>query len=176
MIQQDCNTGDLIAPKPQGYYDPNTNRFMKTTSATAINEVPAVGTLVNASTTDTNNTSLLGSDNNGTGPALFGSSALDSSALQTGTTENFAPNDMFSNNLQPIGIFKTGTRIPTGDASPLDVGAPEFPGSLAGSPETNLLPATLNTAYTSSVLLPSTLSVQDAIAQVVECNSDCWID
>ena len=176
MIQKDCNTGDLIAPKPQGYYDPNTNRFMKTTSATAINEVPAVGTLVNASTTDTNNTSLLGSNNNGTGPALFGSSALDSSALQTGTTENFAPNDMFSNNLQPIGIFKTGTRIPTGDASPLDVGAPEFPGSLAGSPETNLLPATLNTAYTSSVLLPSTLSVQDAIAQVVECNCDCWID
>jgi hypothetical protein len=39
-----------------------------------------------------------------------------------------------------------------------------------------LLPATLNTAYTSSVLLPSTLSVQDAIAQVVECNCDCWID
>ena len=176
MIQSDCTTGDLLAPKPQGYFDPNTNRFMKTTGATEINEVPAIGTLVKSSSSTPNNTNLLGPNNDGTGPALFGSSALDPSALQTGTTENFSPEDKFSNNLQPIGIFKTGTRIPTGDASPIDTGAAEFPGSLAGSPETNLLPATLNSAYTSSVLLPSTLSVQEAIDEVVKCNCDCWID
>jgi hypothetical protein len=176
MLQSDCDSGDTIAPIPQGYFDPNTNQFMKTTSVTAINEVPAIGTLVQSSTSDPNNTSLLGPNNNGTGPALFGSSAADPNSLQTGTTENFSPDDKFSNNLQPIGVFKTGTRIPTGDASPLDTGAPEFPGSLAGSQESNLLPATLNTAYTSSVLLPSTLSVQDAIDEVVKCNCDCWID
>jgi hypothetical protein len=149
---------------------------MKTTGVTEINEVPAIGTLVNSSTADPNSISLLGPNNHGTGPALFGSSAADPSSLQTGTTENFSPEDKFSNNLQPIGIFKTGTRIPTGDASPLDTGAPEFPGSLAGSQETNLLPATLNSAYTSSVLLPSTLSVQEAIDEVIECNCDCWMD
>lgn len=176
LLQQDCDTGDVISPKPQGYYDPNTNQFMKTTGVTEINQVPAIGTLVNSSTADPNNISLLGPNNNGTGPALFGSSAADPFSLQTGTTENFSPEDKFSNNLQPIGIFKTGTRIPTGDASPLDTGAPEFPGSLAGSQATNLLPATLNSAYTSSVLLPSTLSVQEAIAKVIECNCDCWMD
>jgi hypothetical protein len=176
LLQQDCDTGDVISPKPQGYYDPNTNQFMKTTGVTEINEVPAIGTLVNSSTADPNSISLLGPNDNGTGPALFGSSAADPSSLQTGTTENFSPEDKFSNNSQPIGIFKTGTRIPTGDASPLDTGAPEFPGSLAGSQETNLLPATLNSAYTSSVLLPSTLSVQEAIDEVIKCNCDCWMD
>jgi hypothetical protein len=39
-----------------------------------------------------------------------------------------------------------------------------------------LLPATLNSAYTSSVLLPSTLSVQEAIDEVIKCNCDCWMD
>jgi hypothetical protein len=176
LIQVDPESGDLTSPKPKGYFDPNTNRFMKTTSVTEINQVPAVGTLLQTATTSVNNVNLLGPNDNGTGPALFGSSALDPSALQTGTTENFDPNAKFSNNLQPIGIFKTGARIPTGDASPLDTGEAEFPGSLAGSPESDLLPATLNSAYTSSVLLPSTLSVQEAIDEVVKCNCDCWID
>lgn len=176
LLQIDPVTGDLTSPKPEGYFDPNTNQFMKTTSATEINEVPAIGILVKSASATPNNTNLLGPNNNGTGPALFGSSALDPSALQTGTTENFDPSAKFSNNLQPIGIFKTGTRIPTGDASPIDTGEAEFPGSLAGSPETNLLPATLNSAYTSSVLLPSTLNVQEAIDEVVKCNCDCWID
>ena len=176
LLQVDPITGNVTSPKPQGYFDPNTSRFMKTTSTTEINEVPAIGTIVKSASTTLNNTNLLGPNNNGTGPALFGSSALDASALQTGTTENFSPEDKFSNNLQPIGIFKTGTRIPTGTATPIDTGAAEFPGSLAGSPETNLLPATLNSAYTSSVLLPSTLSVQEAIDEVVKCNCDCWID
>lgn len=254
MLQIDNETGNLTSPIPQGYFDPNTNQFMKTgggadgagtgggsgsgggvtdesgggsngvvggsgysNGVTAINEVPAIGTLVQASTSDLNNINLLGPNNNGTGPALFGSpavtpnslqtgtngtgtngtgtngtgldegpngtvpalfdsSAVDFNSLQTGTTENFSPDNKFSNNLQPIGIFKTGARISTGDASPIDTGAAEFPGSLAGSQESNLLPATLNTAYTSSVLLPSILSVQDAIDEVVKCNCDCWID
>lgn len=37
------------------------------------------------------------------------------------------------------------------------------------------LPPTLDPVYTSSTMLPSTLSIQDAIDKVIECNCDCWV-
>jgi hypothetical protein len=37
------------------------------------------------------------------------------------------------------------------------------------------LPANLDPNYISSTVLPSTLSVQKAIDNVVDCNCDCWI-
>jgi hypothetical protein len=39
----------------------------------------------------------------------------------------------------------------------------------------NNLPPNLDPNYTSSTLLPSTLSVQQAIDSVVDCNCDCWV-
>ena len=56
-------------------------------------------------------------------------------------------------------------------------GGPIVPGSLAGSPYTNLIPPALNPAnpsFTSS-LLPSSISVAQAIEQVITCNCDCWV-
>lgn len=44
------------------------------------------------------------------------------------------------------------------------------------SPTPNVLPATLDTAYTSSTLSPSTFSTKDAIDQVIACNCDCWVN
>jgi hypothetical protein len=38
------------------------------------------------------------------------------------------------------------------------------------------IPVNLDARYTSSTLLPSSLGIQDAIDQVIECNCDCWID
>jgi hypothetical protein len=56
-------------------------------------------------------------------------------------------------------------------------GGPIVPGSLAGSHYTNLIPPALNPAnpsFTSS-LLPSSISVAQAIEQVITCNCDCWV-
>lgn len=53
-------------------------------------------------------------------------------------------------------------------------GGPIVPGSLAGSPYTNLIPPALNPANSS--LLPSSISVAQAIEQVITCNCDCWVN
>jgi len=39
----------------------------------------------------------------------------------------------------------------------------------------NNLPTNLNPNFTSSVLLPSTPSIDQAIAKVIACNCDCWV-
>lgn len=38
------------------------------------------------------------------------------------------------------------------------------------------IPPQLDTQYTSSTLLPSSLSIQEAIDKVIECNCDCWVN
>ena len=60
------------------------------------------------------------------------------------------------------------------DGVPIDIGLSEIPGSFAGSPYTNLIPPNLNSWYTSSTLMPSTYTVNEAIDEVVRCNCDCW--
>ena len=57
----------------------------------------------------------------------------------------------------------------------LDVGEAEVPGSLAGSEYVNLVPINLNTTYSSGTRLPASLSVQEAIDQVIHCNCNCWL-
>jgi hypothetical protein len=54
-------------------------------------------------------------------------------------------------------------------------GGPIVPGSLGGSPYVALIPVTLNPIYTSDVLLPASLTVAQAIEQVITCNCDCWV-
>lgn len=85
-----------------------------------------------------------------------------------------------------IGIGTLGisqVTIPTGTSKffeiPIPIGSqgggPIVPGSLAGSPYTQLIPPALNPVYTSNVLLPASLSVAQAIEQVITCNCDCWV-
>ena len=69
----------------------------------------------------------------------------------------------------------TAPFVPSGPGAPLDVGQADVPGSLAGSPYQNLIPPDLSTSFTSGILSPATLSVPDAIEQVVRCNCDCWM-
>lgn len=57
---------------------------------------------------------------------------------------------------------------------PLDIGQSVEPGSFAGSPYTNLIPPNLNSWYSSSTLMPSTYTVNQAIEDVIRCNCDCW--
>jgi hypothetical protein len=64
--------------------------------------------------------------------------------------------------------------IPNAVSSVIPGGA-VVPGSLAGSPYTNLIPPALNTIDTSDVLLPAVPTVAQAIEQVINCNCDCWV-
>jgi hypothetical protein len=61
------------------------------------------------------------------------------------------------NNNSPI----VSTNVPIGPGTSLNAG--------------NILPPNLNTAYTSSTLLPATFNDQQAIDSVIECNCDCWV-
>jgi len=71
------------------------------------------------------------------------------------------------------GGFFTGPGAGGGEGS--QGGGPIVPGSLAGSPYTKLIPPALNPIYTSGTLLPASLSVAQAIEQVITCNCDCWV-
>lgn len=73
-------------------------------------------------------------------------------------------------------FVSAGPSLPISQGVLIDTGKSVSPGSLAGSRAVNLIPPNLNTAYTSSTLTPSTLSVQEAIDDVIRCNCDCWID
>jgi hypothetical protein len=70
--------------------------------------------------------------------------------------------------------------IPTAPVNGLGItrvtGAAIVPGSFAGSPETNLIPSNLDIFNISSVLLPSVVTPENAVEQVIFCNCDCWVD
>ena len=82
---------------------------------------------------------------------------------------------------KPTGIVDEGTGdyIITnpeyrGAGDVLDVGNAVVPGSFAGSPYVDLIPPNLNSWYSSSTLMPSTYTVNEAIEEVILCNCDCW--
>lgn len=62
---------------------------------------------------------------------------------------------------QPVGVV-------------LDTGRPVVPGSFGGSDYGNLINPNLNSWYSSSTLMPSTYTVNEAIEEVIRCNCDCW--
>ena len=74
---------------------------------------------------------------------------------------------------QPEGTLNDTGEYVIGDI-PIDIGLAEVPGSFAGSPYTDLIPPNLNSWYTSSTLMPSTYTVNEAIDEVIRCNCDCW--
>lgn len=61
-----------------------------------------------------------------------------------------------------------------GGGNVIDTGGPVVPGSFGGSNYGNLIPPNLNSWYSSSTLMPSTYTVNDAIEEVIRCNCDCW--
>lgn len=171
VLQQSLN--GTVTPTPQGYYDPNTNQYIKTNDASS---APPIESIMNVSTGVVSNTNLLGPMNNGTGPAMpISGTAVGRESIQTGSNDTSVGGSTVIQT-EPIAVVKTGASVATGQGTPLDTGKAEFPGSLAGSKATNTIPCTLTTAYTSSVLLPSTLDVSQAIAEVIKCNCDCWVD
>ena len=73
-----------------------------------------------------------------------------------------------------LGISQVSTTGPFFNYGSGQGGGPIVPGSLAGSPYTKLIPPALNPVYTSN-LLPASISVAEAIEQVITCNCDCWV-
>lgn len=64
-----------------------------------------------------------------------------------------------------------GPEIPVGDSTLLGTGIPDFISGETG----NVLPDMLNTDFTSGILLPSQIPIDQAIDNVIECNCDCWV-
>jgi hypothetical protein len=171
VLQQNLN--GVVTPIPQGYYDPNTNQYIKSNNTSF---APPIESIMNVSKGVITNTNLLGPENNGTGPARsISSTALGRESIQTGSNDTSVGGSNVVQ-IEPIAVVTVGAKVASGQGTPLDTGKAEFPGSLAGSKASNILPCTLTTPYTSSVLLPSTLDVAQAINEVINCNCDCWVD
>ena len=72
------------------------------------------------------------------------------------------------------GYYDTVTQQYVTTNGPVPTGAPVVPGSLGGSPFSNIIVPELNTLYTSDTLTPASYPVDQAIEQVTLCNCDCW--
>lgn len=148
LIQTDSD-GNAIAPSPLGYFDPNKEDYCLTAGASAPGQVSPLQEILASGQHNVNNTNILGPSLNGTGPSI---------------SEN-------------IVAIRAGTSLPSGPCVRiLDIGKAIEPGSLAGSTASNLVPVSLNTAYTSGTLLPASFTVAEAINNVIACNCDCWVD
>jgi len=173
---------ELVAPKPYGYIDPNSQTFLATPSSTSIGQQSPLSEILSASNFGP---CSLGPEDNGTGPALCtpGSGPTIGSPIQLNAVINpfqagvsLLDNKPEPLNCTPIVVVKAGARIPTGNGFPVDDGQAEALGSLGGSPDTNLVPININTKYISSTLTPTSFTVDEAIEEVILCNCDCWVD
>ena len=122
---------------------------------------------------------------NGTLPTGIANPNIPTGATTASPTDPFIPRtttpstpvvirDRVEITPQPPGNINVGTGEYVIDSVPIDTGLPQMPGSFAGSPYTNLIPPNLNSWYSSSTLMPSTYTVNEAIEEVVRCNCDCW--
>lgn len=148
----ETNTGENLTTKPNGYYNPNDQQYYVTNpnlggigGTSSVGETTVLGSLA---TLGINNEygNVLGPYCNGTGPD---------------------PDNT-------IQVIKVGPRLATGTGVPLDNGN-AIEGSLAASPYKNLIPDNLNSMFISGVLTPSDYNVDEALAEVIRCNCDCWL-
>jgi hypothetical protein len=148
LLQTDSD-GNAVAPRPLGYFDPNEESYCLTGDSTLPGQISPLQEIIAAGQHNVNNTNVLGPSLNGTGPAIA----------------------------DEIIAIRAGSSLPAGPCvQDLDVGNAVEPGSLAGSSAQNIIPISMNTAYTSGTLLPAIFTVSEAIDAVIQSNCDCWID
>lgn len=96
----------------------------------------------------------------------------DGNIIPDGPTNGYGdpPFDNWNLN-KPVPDYTVGTVILD---YPIYNGQPDVPGSFAGSPDSNLIPDNLSIIVTPSV--QTILTPDQAIAEVVRCNCDCWDD
>lgn len=178
-LLQENSVGDLISNCPMGYFDPNTETFKITDSASPVGQYVPIQEILNLSNTSSNNVNLLGPSNNGTGPALQTVVPLSTglndgtNILQSGST-NVGLGESNNISLQPIVVVRAGPRLPSGLGKDIETDAPNVNGSLAGNEYTDLVPPTLNSAYNASTLGCFKYDPEEAVPEVTRCNCDSW--
>lgn len=95
-------------------------------------------------------------------------------------------NDTKSGSIEPLlnnpdCNVVAGPEIPIGDSTLLDTGIPSFIDididiEIISGSTGNVISDNLNVDYTSGILLPSQIDIENAINQVIECNCDCWVN
>lgn len=103
------------------------------------------------------------------GTSIIGSMREARNAEKLGLTGAVQDNGVNDNAL--VIAPKTGTMSSLN--VPIVTGAAVVPGSLAGSPETTLIPPNLSIFNTPSNTT-AVLTPEQAIAEVIKCNCDCW--
>jgi hypothetical protein len=102
------------------------------------------------------------------GNGVLGNSVPATLSTTLGTTDPYGYYDPTNND-----YYITNSAY-DGNGNALDTGKANEPGSFAGSKYQNLIGPELSPIYTSSVLLPSTYPISEAIDEVIRCNCDCW--
>ncbi len=106
------------------------------------------------------------------GNSLIGSMREIRNAERLGLAGLKLDNDVISNTIPKPRTGVSSGYTNTGQATkvPIVTGSATVPGSLAGSPETMLIPDNL-----SILNIPSTvLTPSEAINEIIRCNCDCW--
>ena len=156
------------AAKPDGYFDPETQNYLITntpeTTATEPTILGAPSPTVAA---------VLGIGTPGNLPVPSGDIGIGTAGISSvlgglsGGSSGLSGGDP-----TPSGFFSG----PGAGGGPNSLGGgPIVPGSLGGSPYVALIPVTLNPIYTSVSLMPASLTVAQAIEEVITCNCDCWV-
>lgn len=179
-LLQENSVGALISNCPLGFYDPNTESFKVSDAISQVGQYPPIQEILNLNNTVASNKNLLGPNNDGTGPALQMPVPLSVNLqdgvniFQTGTNDVGVGQNTSEINLQRIAIVRAGPKLVGGNGTDLPTDSPMVPGSLAGNENTDLIPTNLNTAYTASSLGCFNYTPEEAVAEVVRCNCDCW--
>jgi hypothetical protein len=161
-------TTEEQTPKPVAFFDPNIQKLREILDTGRGN----ISAIINSD--------CLGPFGNGSGPVFLVDGKLPPGLppplSQCG--EPPPPDIVVTpciNENGEITIIIVNPEVPIGDAPILDnTGGLPSPFNLNG--QTQTLPPNLDSAYTSTTLVPNTYDINDAIDKVVECNCDCWVN
>jgi uncharacterized membrane protein YgcG len=118
-------------------------------------------------------TTIAGGDpSGGGGGGGGGTSGSGGGTSGGGGSTNQGGGNTPTGNTPNTGGGTPGSGLPNNNAGGIVIVTPPGFGTPLGKPT---IPTNLNPIYTSSTMLPSSPSVQEAIENVIECNCDCWI-
>lgn len=158
-------TTKITVPTPVAVFDTNSQTLREVITTTTGN----ISTILN--------NDCLGPFKNGTGPVPNGITELPpglpppKSQCGNVTIPELLITPCLDNNGQIPNVI-VNPLVPVGETPELD------PNDLIGlnlQQPVEIIPPNLDTAYTSTTLIPSTYDITTAIDKVVECNCDCWI-
>lgn len=161
LSQFRCADGKIMSPSPLGYYNEATNQYIITNPSLA-------------SVLDDNGDPQLLPINLGGDTTTTGLQNIDPDPLKV-----INPNDAGSGirfgdgNDSGRGSGPSNTAN-NNNGNVFDTGEPNVPGSFAGNPYGSIIPAELTMPYISPTILPQTFTIDEAIADVIRCNCDCW--